>query len=164
MIITEVTSQNQLEIVKSLAYIIWPDAYGAILSETQLEYMLDKIYAIPALEQQQQNGQQFVLAEEEGVYYGFASFQINYKEGKTKLHKIYVLPQTQGKGVGRFLLNYVEAAVDQNSNSALLLNVNRFNKAIDFYKKQGFEVIGEEDIDIGEGYLMEDYIMEKKIK
>jgi len=164
MKITAVTSQNQLEIVKSLAYTIWPDAYGAILSEVQLEYMLNKIYAIPALEQQQQSGQQFVLAEEDGIYYGFASFQVNYKEGKTKLHKIYVLPQTQGKGVGKSLLQYVEAAVDQNNNSALLLNVNRFNKAIDFYKKQGFEVIGEEDIDIGEGYLMEDYIMEKKIK
>ncbi len=164
MIITEVTSQNQLEIVKSLAYTIWPDAYGAILSEAQLDYMLDQIYAIPALEQQQESGQQFVLAEEDGVYYGFASFQVNYKEGKTKLHKIYVLPQTQGKGVGKSLLQYVEAAVDQNNNSALLLNVNRFNKAIDFYKKQGFVVIGEEDIAIGEGYLMEDYVMEKKIK
>ncbi len=164
MNIIQVTSQKQLEIVKSLAYTIWPDAYGAILSEAQLEYMLDLIYAIPALEQQQQSGQQFVLAEDDGIYYGFASFQINYKEGKTKLHKIYVLPQTQGKGVGKSLLHYVEVAVDQNQNSVLLLNVNRFNKAIDFYKKHGFEVIGEEDIAIGDGYLMEDYIMEKKIK
>ncbi|HRB72141.1 GNAT family N-acetyltransferase [Flavobacterium sp. WV_118_3] len=164
MTIITVTSQEQLEIVRSLAYTIWPDAYGAILSEAQLDYMLDQIYAIPALEQQRQNGQQFVLAEEDGVYYGFASFQVNYKEGKTKLHKIYVLPQTQGKGVGKSLLQYVESTVDQNKNSALLLNVNRFNKAIDFYRKQGFEVIGEEDIAIGEGYLMEDYIMEKKIK
>ncbi|UUC47111.1 GNAT family N-acetyltransferase [Flavobacterium cerinum] len=164
MIITQVTSPQQLEIIRSLAYTIWPDTYGAILSEQQLNYMLDKIYAIPSLQEQQQNGQHFVLVEEDGVYYGFASYQINYKEGKTKLHKIYVLPQTQGKGIGKLLLGYIEQVVVENKNQSLLLNVNRFNKAIDFYTRQGFEVVGEENIDIGEGYLMEDYIMEKKIK
>lgn len=164
MIITKVTTLEQLEIVRSLAYTIWPDTYGSILSDQQLTYMLDKIYAIPSLQQQQQNGQYFVLVEENGVYYGFASYQINYMEGKTKLHKIYVLPQTQGKGIGKFLLQYVEAVVGENKNESLLLNVNRFNKAIDFYKRQGFEVVGEENIDIGEGCLMEDYIMEKQIK
>lgn len=164
MIITQVTSLQQLDVVRSLAYTIWPDAYGNILSEQQLDYMLDKIYAISALQQQQQNDQHFVLIEEDGVYYGFASYQINYAEGKTKLHKIYVLPQTQGKGIGKLLLGYIEQVVVENKNHSLLLNVNRFNKAIDFYKRQGFDVIGEENIDIGEGYLMEDYIMEKKIK
>lgn len=164
MRITQVASPQQLEIVRSLAYTIWPDTYGAILSEQQLDYMLDKIYAISSLQEQQQNGQHFVLVEEDGVYYGFASYQINYKEGKTKLHKIYVLPQTQGKGIGKLLLGYIEQVVVENKNQSLLLNVNRFNKAIDFYNRQGFEVVGEENIDIGEGYLMEDYIMEKKIK
>lgn len=163
MIITKVTTLEQLEVVRSLAYTIWPDTYGSILSDQQLTYMLDKIYAIPSLQQQQQNGQHFVLVEENGIYFGFASYQINYREGKTKLHKIYILPQTQGKGIGKFLLQYIETVVEENKNEFLLLNVNRFNKAIDFYKRQGFEVVGEENIDIGEGYLMEDYIMEKQI-
>lgn len=162
MIITRVISSDQLQTVRDLAYAIWPDAYGTILSEQQLAYMLDKIYAIPSLEKQMESGHVFLLAEEDGVFYGFASYEVDYRNsGKTKLHKIYVQPQTQGKGVGKTLLAAVEEAVKLNENQALLLNVNRYNKAIAFYKKNGFEVIAEEDIDIGNGYLMEDYIMEK---
>ncbi|MCG2611196.1 GNAT family N-acetyltransferase [Flavobacterium sp. SM15] len=157
-------NKSQLSIVKDLAYKIWPDAYGAILSETQLDYMLENFYAISSLEQQMESGHVFLLAEESGIFLGFASYELNCKDsGKTKLHKIYVLPQTQGKGVGKQLFEQVVQAAKKAGNSHLFLNVNRYNIAQEFYKHLGFEIVHEEDIDIGQGYLMEDYVMEKKL-
>jgi ribosomal protein S18 acetylase RimI-like enzyme len=157
-------NKNQLHFVRDLAYRIWPEAYGEILSEAQLDYMLENFYALPSLEEQLKKQHVFLLAEENGVFYGFASYEVNCKNsGKTKLHKIYVLPETQGKGVGKLLLHEVENAARRAGNQYLFLNVNRYNIAQEFYKRLGFEIVHEEDIDIGNGYLMEDYVMEKKI-
>ncbi|ESU26409.1 GNAT family acetyltransferase [Flavobacterium limnosediminis JC2902] len=156
--------KDQLHIVRDLAYKIWPEAYEEILSEAQLDYMLENFYAIPALEEQMEKGHVFLLAEENDVYYGFASYEINCNNtGKTKLHKIYVLPETQGKGLGKLLLSEVEKAALNDGNSHLFLNVNRYNSAQEFYKRLGFVIVHEEDIEIGRGYLMEDFVMEKPL-
>ncbi len=80
-----------------------------------------------------------------------------------KLHKIYVLPSQQGKGSGKFIIDQLTNAMKIKGASALQLNVNRNNPAKSFYEKIGFAVIKEEDIDIGSGYFMNDYVMEKKL-
>ena len=72
-----------------------------------------------------------------------------------------ILPASQGKGVGAALINSIGEIAIENKNESLLLNVNRYNKAVGFYEKVGFKVVGNEDIDIGDGFLMEDFIMEK---
>jgi GNAT superfamily N-acetyltransferase len=157
-------TKNQLQIIQELAYKIWPDTYGKILSEEQLDYMLGSFYAIPALEEQMNNGHVFLLIKEEETFLGFASYELNCKDtGKTKLHKIYVLPQTQGKGIGKLLLNEVESRAKAGNDSHLFLNVNKYNNAQEFYKAKGFEVACEEVIDIGRGYVMDDFVMEKKL-
>src|SRR5688572_16857394 len=136
-----VADKSQLHIVRDLAYKIWPDAYGEILSEAQLDYMLENFYALPALEEQLENNHVFLLVEENGVFYGFAAYEVNCNNtGKTKLHKIYVLPETQGKGLGKLLLSAVEKAALIAGNSHLFLNVNRYNDAQEFYKRLGFEI------------------------
>src|SRR6476620_1375153 len=152
-----VADRSQLHIVRDLAYKIWPVAYEEILSEAQLDYMLENFYAIPALEEQMEKEHIFLLAEENGIFYGFAAYEVNCNaSGKTKLHKIYVLPETQGKGLGKLLLSEVEKAALSCGNSHVFLNVNRYNSAQEFYKRLGFEIIHQEDIEIGQGYLMED--------
>lgn len=159
------SSKQQLAIVRELAYKIWPDTYGEILSVEQLNYMLDNFYSISSLEEQFDSGHVFLFVEEDGQYLGFAAYETDCKEkGKTKLHKIYVMPNTQGKGIGKFLLNEVEQRTKQAENNFLFLNVNKYNKAVSFYKKQGFVKIADEVIDIGQGYVMDDFVMEKLIK
>lgn len=156
--------KDQLYIVRDLAYTIWPDTYGEILSEAQLDYMLENFYALPALEKQLEDNHVFLLAEENGKYYGFSSYELNCnRSGKTKLHKIYVLPETQGKGLGKLILTEVEKAARLAKNTHLFLNVNRYNIAQEFYKRLGFDIVHEEDIEIGNGYLMEDFVMEKPL-
>jgi diamine N-acetyltransferase len=93
---------------------------------------------------------------------GFASYQ-EVKPGIVKLHKLYVLPSQQGKGTGRFIINYISEQVKQDNISAIQLQVNRRNKARDFYERLGFTVIEEFDFEIGNGWVMDDYVMEKKL-
>lgn len=108
------------------------------------------------------NGQHFILIEEENSTLGFASYELNYENSyKTKIHKIYVLPETQGKGLGKKLINFIIKKALENNNSDIILNVNRFNKALGFYENIGFKISETVDIEIGNGYLMEDYIMQK---
>lgn len=158
-------SEEQLPIVRELAHEIWPVAYGSILSVNQLGYMLEKFYSIPALENLMENRNQvFLLIQENHENLGFASYELNCgNSGKTKLHKIYVRTDIQGKGVGKLLLDEIENIAKQNRQKALFLNVNRFNNARYFYEKLGYKITETVDIEIGNGYLMEDYVMEKQL-
>jgi ribosomal protein S18 acetylase RimI-like enzyme len=158
-----VATKEQLAIVKNLAYIIWPNAYETILSRAQLDYMLEMIYSIDSLEKQFNIGHVFILIEDDQNFIGFASYELNYNNSnKTKLQKLYVLPEIQGKGIGKQVIDYIKDKVVLSNNVALFLNVNKFNKAKDFYQKYGFQIIKEEVIDIGNNYIMDDYVMEIK--
>ena len=158
-----VATKEQLAIVKNLANKIWPNAYETILSKAQLDYMLEMIYSIDSLEKQFNNGHIFLLIEDNQNFIGFASYEINCNNSnKTKLQKLYVLPEIQGKGIGKQVIDYIKEKVVLSNNLALFLNVNKFNKAKDFYQKYGFQIIKEEVIDIGNNYIMDDYVMEIK--
>lgn len=161
--ISEATVED-FETIRRIAHTTWPVAYGEILSKEQLDYMLKKMYSDATLLENLNKGHRFILVKEDSVCLGFASFEHNYLSKEcTRLHKIYLLPETQGKGFGKMLLERITALAKENHSDRISLNVNRFNKAFAFYKKIGFEVVAEEDLDIGNGYLMEDYKMELKI-
>lgn len=158
-------SPSDFSTIKALAYAIWPDTYGAILSQEQLEYMLGAFYSEEALlDNYLEKGHRFLLVKEDETVLGFASYEHLYKEtNTTRIHKIYLLPETQGRGLGKLLIQEIEKIALENHADKLSLNVNRFNKAKDFYTKIGFEIVGEEDIELEYGYLMEDYVMEKRL-
>ncbi len=151
--------------IQAVADEVWPKTFAEILSPGQIRYMMEMMYSTDSLTAQlTQLGHHYLLVKDGNEYLGYLSYEFNYK-GKnwTKIHKIYVLTTTQGKGVGRILIDKVAEIAKENGNAELSLNVNRFNKAIGFYQKMGFEIIGSEDIDIGNGFLMEDYILNKKL-
>lgn len=152
---------NQLPIVIELTKKIWPVAYGTILSKAQLDYMIQKFYNETALQELMQKGHVFYLAQDEKEnYVGFVSYEINSVPDKTKIHKIYVLPETQGTGLGRQFFELVKEQAKENNQKAIFLNVNKYNNALHFYTKLGFSIVNDEVIDIGEGYVMDDYVME----
>jgi ribosomal protein S18 acetylase RimI-like enzyme len=158
-------NSSHLSIIKNLAYAIWPSAYGEILSPEQLTYMLSMFYSETALKQQMEEKKHvFYLAKNDaGIYVGFVSYEINCEPHKTKIHKIYVLPETQGTGVGKFLFNLVLEKAEEHSQKAIFLNVNKYNNAKQFYEKNGFVITKEEVIDIGNDYIMDDYVMEIEV-
>jgi GNAT superfamily N-acetyltransferase len=152
---------DDINIIGFLAQQIWPDTYGDILSAGQLKYMLKLIYSPRALRRQMVNEHhRFLIVEQTEEPIGFASWSAMPTPGVYKLHKLYVLTGRQGKGLGRTLLQFILEAIRPEGATSLRLNVNRYNKARQFYERMGFAVIGEEDIDIGHGYFMNDYIME----
>lgn len=153
------------DIIYKIAFTTWQATYGSILSEDQFDYMINLMYSQQAIkEQMTTKGHKFYLVEDEtGTPFGFCSYEIDNQPGKTKIHKLYVLPQTHGKGVGRAFVELVENAARENENNAIILNVNRYNPAFEFYLRVGFLNRGEDNVDIGNGYFMEDYLMEKPI-
>ena len=161
MIHLEKINKKQLPIVKDLAYAIWPSAYREILSAEQLNYMLDNFYSIENLENQMDKGQVFELLFEDSNVVGFVAYELNCNEtGLLKIHKIYLLPETQGKGFGKFMIDEVIKIAKSNQQKGVFLNVNKYNNAQFFYQKLGFIITKEEVIDIGNNYIMDDYQME----
>jgi GNAT superfamily N-acetyltransferase len=155
-----VATQEQLPIIRDLAFRIWPVTYGHILSKDQFDYMMEMMYSIDSLEKQIEI-KPFLLVNDNGEFIGFASYEINWDNSrKTKIHKLYVLPEIQGKGIGRMLINHIKEIALKANNNALCLTVNRFNKAKEFYLKQGFHIVAEKQFQIGNGYIMDDYVME----
>jgi diamine N-acetyltransferase len=126
--------------------------------------MLNLFYSPAALRKQMVDERhQFLLVEQAAEAIGFASWGAIKEPGVFKLHKLYVLPGQQGKGLGRSMLQFIFGAIGPEGATVLRLNVNRFNKARQFYEKLGFRVVGEEDVDIGNNYFMIDYIMEAAV-
>ncbi len=148
---------EDIDIIRQLVFQIYPAAYKDILSPEQVTYMLDLFYSVSSLEKQFTQ-HTFLVALAGDTPVGFASYS-SVGAGNYKLHKLYVSSELQGKGVGteliRFIMKNIQGAV------AFELNVNRFNKARFFYEKLGFVVIREEDIEIGNGYWMNDFVMQR---
>lgn len=154
---------DDLTTVERLAREIWPVTYGDILSQEQLDYMLDLIYDNAVLRDQLLNQQHtFLIGELNGEPVAFAAYS-TVEPGVCKLHKIYVHQKTQGQGIGKQLIDFIVGKLQSQGFHTLRLNVNRQNKARFFYEKLGFVVAKEEDIDIGKGYFMVDYVMEKPL-
>lgn len=156
--------KEDMPVIEQLAREIWPAAYKHSHTPEQLEYMLQLMYSQAALQQQLAGGHSFMLAQLDNKPVGFASYSLQDTPGVYKLHKLYVLTGIQGKGIGKSILDFVMQQLSALQATALRLNVNRQNKARLFYEKLGFSVIGEEDNDIGNGYFMNDYVMEKPVE
>jgi GNAT superfamily N-acetyltransferase len=143
---------------------IWEPTYRAILDQEQINYMFQAIYSKEALQDQMVNqDHKFIIAGSAQQLSGFAAYSKNTAEPERfKLHKIYVLPAEQGRGTGRLLLEEVIRRCVAAGGNRLYLNVNRYNKARQFYERLGFQVVGEEDIPIGP-YWMNDFVLEKEL-
>lgn len=152
----------EIPIIQSLAHEVWPATYQSILEPAQINYMMDQMYSTSSLKQQIEVGHEFVIIYDDNEPVGFASFSRLQKD-TYKIHKLYVLANQQGKGTGRFAIERIAGAMLKEGATRMQLNVNRNNTAKGFYEKLGFAVIGEENIDIGHGYFMDDFIMEKSI-
>jgi GNAT superfamily N-acetyltransferase len=162
MVHLRLLAKEELLLIQGIAQATWPSTFAGILSSEQIAYMLNWMYALPMLESQVEQGHYFLVAEEQGDAIGFAGFELNHLEGpKAKLHKLYLLPSSQGKGVGKCLLLEVAKRAREAGQKSLVLNVNKYNKkAIDFYLAMGFVTIRQEVNDIGQGYVMDDDVME----
>lgn len=153
-------SIDQVHVIRDLAERIWPSTFKEILSGEQITYMLQWMYNEKTLADQISNGHHFFVLEDNQEAIGFLGVEPNYPaQNALRIHKIYLLPEKQGLGLGKKMIEFAQQKAKEMNCTRLHLNVNRFNPAVDFYKRIGFVVLKEEDIDIGNGYLMEDFVM-----
>jgi len=155
-------SAKDIPLIRELTFKIWPQTYAALLSSDQISYMLDMMYSESSLGQQMNNGSQFLFVYDDDEAVGFAAYFLK-EPAVYKLDKIYILPSQQGKGTGRFMIDHIIDEIKKKEANNLQLQVKRDNQAQFFYQKLGFTIIEEKDFDIGNGYFMKDYIMEKKL-
>lgn len=150
---------TEIPLIRELTMQVWPQTHTSILGPVQVGYMLDTMYNDAELARQMVAGQQYIICFDDEIPEGFASYS-QTEALVFKLNKIYILPEQQGKGIGRFMLDYIIKDIASVEANALDLNVNRYNySAQSFYEKFGFKVLKEEDIDIGGGYFMNDYVL-----
>ena len=157
--IKKATSQD-IPLIRELCFKIWPQTYAPILSQDRIDYMLEYMYSAASLQRQMNEGSQFIFVYDDVQPVGYAAY-LHKGHDVYKLDKIYVLPSQQGRGTGRFVIDYIIDEIKREGASALQLQVNRNNKAKTFYEKLGFVVIDYREFDIGGGHVMDDYIMEK---
>ena len=153
---------EDISLIRELCFKVWPQTYTTILSQAKIDYMLEYMYSADSLKKQMNNGSQFIFVYEDEEPVGFAAY---FEKASTifKLDKIYILPSQQGKGTGRFVIDYILDEIRQKGATSLQLQVQRENKARNFYEKLGFAIIDEKDFDIGNGFFMNDYVMQKTL-
>jgi ribosomal protein S18 acetylase RimI-like enzyme len=152
-----------ITLIRQLCFSIWPQTYASIISQEQIDYMLELMYSEAALlKQMTEEANQFIIVYDNNIPVGFASYG-EVESTTWKLHKIYILPTQQGKGTGKFVIDYIISTIGLMGATSLQLQVNRHNNAKTFYERIGFSILKTADFDIGNGYFMNDYVMEKKI-
>ena len=155
-------TKDDIGLIRELTFQVWPQTYAGIISKEQIEYMLELMYSVTSLEKQMDTGSQFLILYNETRAVGFASYE-DQGQAIWKLHKLYVLKDQQGKGGGKLLVDHIIKAIKLKGAGKLQLQVNRNNPAKTFYERLGFYEHTYIELDIGNGFFMKDYIMEKAI-
>lgn len=150
-------SKEELPLVQKLAHQIWNEYYPAIIAQDQIDYMLEKMYSLKSLEEQFNSNHQFHFLSIGAIPSGFISIS-NDSKGNYFIHKLYVQKSLHQKGLGSIL--FEETIKKFNDCKTISLTVNRKNiQAINFYFRKKFSIEKAEDFDIGNGYVMNDFVM-----
>ncbi len=160
--IARLTPADIPEIIR-LAQIIWRKCYPGIISNEQIEYMLGWMYSPDGIKaEMEKDGIEYYGISYGGAMVGFLSLGVE-SGGECKLHKLYVLPEMHGKGLGSAAIKLAVSRAKELACKHLILCVNKRNsKAIAAYGKNGFNIRKEIVSEIGGGFVMDDYVMERR--
>jgi GNAT superfamily N-acetyltransferase len=160
MCIEAVISGDQVDIIVMLAEEIWNEHFTPIIGKAQVDYMLAKFQSREAIGEQIKQGYSYFLIKSNNEYVGY--FGVKPEAASLLLSKFYIVSADRGKGLGRKALNYIERLVIESGAGKISLTVNKYNSdTIEAYKKLGFKITESIVQDIGNGFVMDDYRMEK---
>lgn len=152
-------NESDLTAIANLADIIWREHYTPIIGPEQVEYMLGKFQSASAMSQQLLEGVDYYSLWLDDLLIGYLSF---YTKGDALfLSKIYVLSQLRGQGIGQQAVDFVKQQAQSKGLDRIQLTVNKYNTgSITAYERMGFKKTEEVVMDIGGGFVMDDYVME----
>lgn len=147
---------DELELLAKTAKEIWHESFSYLLSFDQIEYMTDKFLSAKAINENMINGYVYRLLIDNEEIIGFTASK--KEDSKTFLSKLYLKEKYHGLGLGKRLIMDVHDLYNQDK---MYLTVNKHSKVFPMYLHLGFEIIDSVVSDIGEGYVMDDFIMER---
>jgi GNAT superfamily N-acetyltransferase len=160
-----VTDEEEIATVSALADEIWREHYPSIISNEQIVYMLGCFQSKSAIRKQIDDGYHYALILIDGRAAGYLAAQPDLDEKALFLSKIYLCQGMRGRGGGHAASEYIMRLAKDMACSRIWLTVNRMNRsAIKAYERWGFRITDKVVADIGEGFVMDDYRMEKQLQ
>ena len=155
--------ENEIYELAELASLIWHEFFPVLLSEEQIDYMVDKFQSERAMKRQIEEENYtyyFIISNGETVgYFGISNFP-DY----LFLSKLYLKKEYRHKGLGRAAFDIIKEIAGKRNYSKIRLTVNKYNtNTINAYDKYGFKIVDAAETDIGSGFIMDDYIMEYEL-
>ena len=150
------------EIIEALAKEIWEQHYIPIIGKAQVDYMLENFQSQNAIEQDISGGLTYYTAYYDDNPCGY--FAIQAKHNGIFLSKLYVKQSFRKKGIAKAMLEQIDADAKEANVHFIFLTCNKLNQAaLNAYQRLGFAIIGEQVSDIGNGFVMDDYVLEKTL-
>ncbi len=160
--IVQAKTLEHLQEIEALAKIIWTEHYTPIIGAEQVSYMLNKFQTVKAMEDQLKNGYSYFMILNNRACIGYFSYTV--EERLLFLSKLYILKNMRGHGLGRIAISFIVNQARKLDLDKLRLTVNKNNvDSIQAYIKLGFEIKGTIVQDIGKGFVMDDYVLEKNL-
>jgi ribosomal protein S18 acetylase RimI-like enzyme len=164
VLIKPVTSYSDIQTVANLAHKIWNQHYVPIIGQKQVDYMLEKFQDAEAIKLQIANGYEYFVVDHQKQPCGYLALVPNKLDKKMMISKIYVDSDFRNLKLGSLLLNFAIEEAKTRTFKSIRLTVNKNNsKSIDWYQNKGFSIKENIKIDIGNGFVMDDYLMEMSL-
>jgi len=139
---------------------IWPEHYTPIIGETQVKYMLETYQSEERIIKEIHDGAEYYILSVNGTDAGYMALE--NKGNAMYLSKLYVVNRLRNQGLGKFMSEFAEKRTREEGLTRIFLNVHKNNKnSIMAYEKMGYMKVREIIKDIGHGFVMDDYVMEK---
>ena len=162
ILLRQIFSTQDIQDTARLAQMIWREHFTPIIGEKQVDYMLDKFQSAPAIAEQIRQGYLYFALMSDNRQIGYTAFRID--DDTLFLSKLYIQKEFRGRGYARIVLDKAEDTAKKNTKPVIRLTCNKNNaNSLAVYKKLGFLTVREEKTDIGSGFFMDDYILEKQI-
>lgn len=159
---------EQVGTVAALAHEIWYEYYVPLIGRAQVDYMVAKFQNAPAMQAQIDQGYEYFLVQrqlETGKWSDIGYCAVQEQPGRVLfLSKFYLHHAARGSGTGRRCMEFIEGLARRRGLSLLWLTVNKGNPAVQAYQRLGFRIAAELVMDIGGGFVMDDYRMEKSLE
>jgi GNAT superfamily N-acetyltransferase len=160
----EVKDQKDIELVSELAYEIWNEHYPPIIGQAQVDYMLSELQSPQAIAKQIQDGALYLLIFKGQEALGYLGIELKRPPREVWLSKIYIRRDLRGQGFGRLALEQVQDLAKNWGAKRICLQVNKGNTAsIQTYYRLGFVKSNQLRQDIGQGFVMDDYLLIKDL-
>ena len=160
---TELQTAEELSAVAALAQHIWREYYVPLIGAAQVDYMLENFQSAAAMREQMARGDEYFMITRDGVLIGYLAVRVDRNEQSLFISKLYLQREARGSGSGRRALQFIEALAQARELQLLWLTVNKRNPAVRAYEQCGFAIAESIRIDIGAGFVMDDYRMEKRL-